>query len=334
MAQQDAAEGSKRPRGRSPSYPGIDLEEAIERARQLYAREGKHAAPVETINEHWGYKGNSGYGFIALAALKKFGLLIDEGTGPSRRARLSDDALAIILDDRPDSAERLQRIRIAALFPPIHSEIWGKYEGSLPSDSNLRFMLLRERNFTERGVEEFIPELRATLTFAKLLGSDKVSSKETNKHPAPPVMESEFLVPPTELQPSPAQTDTKVESRVIQLPIAPTEWAALQAPFPLTPEKWNQMLAVLNAMKPALVQNAAKESVLAPEASPSANVREASASLTDEALELVRKVDNGGVPAYTTANLERIAAENGIEVKSGMTPNEIVEALLQRSLDE
>ena len=39
----------------------------------------------------------------------------------------------------------------------------------------------------------------------------------------------------------------------MQLPIAPSEFAALQAPFPLTEAKWDQMLAVLNAMKPALV---------------------------------------------------------------------------------
>lgn len=49
-------------------------------------------------------------------------------------------------------------------------------------------------------------------------------------------------------------TDTKNRAtRVVQLPISATEWAALQAPFPLTEERWAQMLAVLNAMKPALV---------------------------------------------------------------------------------
>ena len=49
-------------------------------------------------------------------------------------------------------------------------------------------------------------------------------------------------------------TDTKKHaSRVIQLPISQTEWAALQAPFPLTADQWRQMLAVLEAMKPALV---------------------------------------------------------------------------------
>ena len=55
----------------------------------------------------------------------------------------------------------------------------------------------------------------------------------------------------------------KPQTKVIQLPIAPEEWAALQAPFPLTEEKWTQMLAVLEAMKPALVTEEQKPIVLA-----------------------------------------------------------------------
>lgn len=39
----------------------------------------------------------------------------------------------------------------------------------------------------------------------------------------------------------------------IQLPVATGEWVILQAAFPLTERKWSQMLAVLNAMKPAIV---------------------------------------------------------------------------------
>lgn len=40
---------------------------------------------------------------------------------------------------------------------------------------------------------------------------------------------------------------------VIKLPIAQGEWALLQAAFPMTQAKWEQMLKVLEAMKPALI---------------------------------------------------------------------------------
>lgn len=39
----------------------------------------------------------------------------------------------------------------------------------------------------------------------------------------------------------------------IPIPFSPTEWASLQARFPLTEEKWQQMLDVLTAMKRGLV---------------------------------------------------------------------------------
>ncbi len=41
--------------------------------------------------------------------------------------------------------------------------------------------------------------------------------------------------------------------RTLQLPYSATEWATLQAAFPLSEAEWDRMLAILNAMKPALV---------------------------------------------------------------------------------
>jgi hypothetical protein len=39
----------------------------------------------------------------------------------------------------------------------------------------------------------------------------------------------------------------------VQLPLSADLWATLSAPFPLSESAWNQMVAILNAMKPALV---------------------------------------------------------------------------------
>ncbi len=41
--------------------------------------------------------------------------------------------------------------------------------------------------------------------------------------------------------------------REIPIPLTVDEWALLKAPFPMIEAQWNQMLAVLTAMKPALV---------------------------------------------------------------------------------
>jgi len=45
----------------------------------------------------------------------------------------------------------------------------------------------------------------------------------------------------------------------IQLPLTSKSWAFLNAPFPLNETMWNQMINILNAMKPALVSNQTEE---------------------------------------------------------------------------
>ena len=54
---------------------------------------------------------------------------------------------------------------------------------------------------------------------------------------------------PAEWMPPPS--DPRQKS--VQLPLSVSEWATLQAAFPLSEAAWKQMMAVLTAMKPALV---------------------------------------------------------------------------------
>jgi hypothetical protein len=54
------------------------------------------------------------------------------------------------------------------------------------------------------------------------------------------------------------------------------------------------------------------------------------APLTAEALQVIAAADQGGTPMFTSANLARIANENGIDVSSDMTPNDIIAELRRR----
>jgi hypothetical protein len=244
---EQATEARRRKRSRSPSYPGIDLGEAIERVTALHEKEGKHAAPINAILAHWGYKAGSGPGLVAFAALKKFGLLVEEGSGANRKGRLSDEAVAMVLDRRPDSPDRPRRIREAALRPLIHQELWQKYGGDLPSEDTLRYELQVEKGFTDRAVREFIPEYKRTIEFARLAGHDKLSAEagDSRKEREPPTA----AVTSRTIEMGPIGGET----RAVQIPVSTTKWAILQAPFPLTEAEWKQMKAVLDAMKPALV---------------------------------------------------------------------------------
>jgi hypothetical protein len=52
--------------------------------------------------------------------------------------------------------------------------------------------------------------------------------------------------------------------------------------------------------------------------------------LTAEALQVIAAADQGGTPMFTSANLTRIAKENGVDVSSDMTPNDIIAELRRR----
>jgi len=43
------------------------------------------------------------------------------------------------------------------------------------------------------------------------------------------------------------------DKRIVSIPCSPTEWVDLDAPWPLTPAEWNQLLVLLKAMRPGLV---------------------------------------------------------------------------------
>ena len=240
----------KSKRARSPNYPSTPLKEAIERARTLHKKETHHPAPVEAILGHWKYSPKSGPGWSVLASLKKFGLIIYGGKGPTRTARLSDNALAIIIDKREVSEEREAAIRKAALTPPLHTKLLEAYGGTLPSDDTLMYELQRNYSFTESGAKEFIRQFRSTLAFAGLANGGMIPSEEEDSD-TPGV--NDPMAPLETLETPPATPPGKQATKVVQIPIAANEWAALQAPFPLTKEKWQQMFDVLKAMKPALV---------------------------------------------------------------------------------
>lgn len=255
----------KRKRERSPSYPDIDLEEALDKAQKIWVVEKRNWAPITAIQQHWGYGPNTGPGLRALAALKKFGLLGEQGRGEHRQVQLSELALKILLDQRSDSEEKQLAIKEAALTPPIHRQLWGEYKETLPSDVTLKFKLLTDPDlpFSERGATALIDEYKATMAFAKLRDCVNIASGEADKsNDGEESGDSEderlfgkLFKPFAEQDKKMEESQTKArQQRVIQVPISGNEWVALQLPSIMSETEWQQMQDVLLAMKPALVE--------------------------------------------------------------------------------
>jgi hypothetical protein len=246
---------ARRPSGRSPSFPAISLETAIRRARELYERERQHPTPIEKIVQHWGYKGMTGPANLSIAALKKFGLLTDEGKGAERRGRLTHLAVDIIAN--PDHLARVESIKQAALMPSAHRELWDRYGNDLPSDVNLRWELVRQRGFTEGGAEDFVRGYKQTVAFAQLEASDR-SPRITDDSP---VTDDSHTILPDLHEPAsplvssePADVRSPSHASRFPIPIFNGGTVVVEGDFPLSEEDWNQFMAVLSAMKPALVK--------------------------------------------------------------------------------
>lgn len=163
---------------RSPAYPAIGLQTAIDRARDVWNQEKREPAPVDVIVDHWGYKPNSANGQRCLAALRQYGLLDEIGDRGERQVKLSELALSILLDEVEDSPERATAIKRAALNPKIHGEIWIKKRDA--STANLRTYLVRDREFNPSTVDAFISKFRETISFANVTESDILSDDEND----------------------------------------------------------------------------------------------------------------------------------------------------------
>jgi hypothetical protein len=252
------AADQKKSRTRSPAYPAIGLEKAIQRAEALYKKEGQHLVSVDVACEHWGYKSGSSSGLQTVAALKQFQLVIEHGSKDSRQIRLSDRALEL-LNSEVGSPRWLLLVRLLALNPRIYEELWDKYGRRPPSDAILRRYLVVERKpfpFNKNYVDDFIDQYRATIAFARLDREDQIEPRiET-------LPNGEWIVRPG------GQVDEAIapegkfslmgtppkSMRDLPITLPSLQVAVIRVPFPMDPTDYDAMLASLAAFKPALIK--------------------------------------------------------------------------------
>lgn len=173
---------------RSPNFPFVSLETAIRRAQEFYAVEKRGIAPVKVAAKHWNYSPNSSGALQTMAALKSYGLMNDEGSGDQRKVRLTDLALRILLDARPNSTERLEYMRRAALAPQVAGDIYAQWPHDLPSEANLRHYLVFDRKFNEEAARKVVKIIFEneilTSSSASVLQSSESETEEDMEAPS------------------------------------------------------------------------------------------------------------------------------------------------------
>ncbi len=141
----------------------MSLPEAIAKVRAIHDREQHLAAPREVMAKHLGYNGMNGSSLKAMSALLKYGLI--EKTKDDKR-KVTDLAVSILHPRAPE--HRRAAITDAASRPALFQEIAKEWDGSVPSDENLRAFLIH-RNFSQDAIPEVIKAYRET---AELVASE------------------------------------------------------------------------------------------------------------------------------------------------------------------
>jgi hypothetical protein len=251
----------RRQKGRSPGYPAINLETAVERVRVLWQAEQHHPTPVAAVVNDWGYKSLNGPAGLSLAALKKFGLTDGEGSGDARRIRVSDLALRILEHPEPDV--RHAALQEAALNPNIHQAMWEKFGPVPPSDSTVRWWLTQDRGFTQTGADGFMPEYRATIAFAQLTSDVNVGAQGNQVQSEDGLNENtrdaRGHADHAKVYKDPAHSSKDPSVTTIPVLLPSGEKVTIEGRFPITEADWNQMMAVLNVTKLGMVKEDAPE---------------------------------------------------------------------------
>jgi hypothetical protein len=161
--------------GRGPSYPYVDLEQAIGLAKKLYDYARRAPAPVASvITEAWKYKPTSSSGIKVLAALKAFGLVEEVSSNNGKALKLTPRAVRILLDD-PGSPERDLALQAAALSPRWYDYCWKTWGKEMPP--SMRSNLLIDHHFVQTTVEAFLRDYKKSIAFAGLLSEDEAKSE-------------------------------------------------------------------------------------------------------------------------------------------------------------
>jgi len=144
-------------KSRSPNYPTLDLNAALEAIRPVFKAENRNKFSRLVLAEHLGYSSLNGRALSKIGAVRAYGLI--EGSGDD--LRLSDDAITALMAPE-QSQERIAALERSALKPTLFQELRQEFQG-LPSENNLRFWLIK-RHFTpeaaSKATETFLTTFR------------------------------------------------------------------------------------------------------------------------------------------------------------------------------
>jgi hypothetical protein len=172
---------------RSPNYPSMTLEEAVEKTRAVYQQEHKNAAARQVVAAALGYNGLNGASLSRIAALSSYGLLEKAGSGS---LKVSPDAVSILVLDEghPTRTAALQKL---AFTPKLFAELKQKFGNELPSNINLKHFLIQEKDFLPKAADEVIRIYRENLELVTEAGEPYDGGENADTGERPPMQQQQ-----------------------------------------------------------------------------------------------------------------------------------------------
>jgi len=152
---------------RSPNFPGLSLEEAVESAREIFDKSRHAEIPREVVAKDLGYSGLTGRSVVILGALNQYGLVENTSKGQMKVSQLAAD----ILHGYPESV-RLEALYKAGREPSLFKAIFDKFDNHIPSDNAVRSFLIQS-GFTNDGAEKALKTFLETNRFLEIKGANE-----------------------------------------------------------------------------------------------------------------------------------------------------------------
>lgn len=161
-------------RKRSPRAPSIALGDAIEKISKIYDMDRCHAAPLDGVARHIGYKdAGNGRALSALASLGYYGLLERPKEG---MAAVSKDVEVFRFAPNETIKRTLKTKWLKT--PLIFAELLEKYPEGLPSDATLKFELI-QRGFAPNAADQCLQVFLRSVEYAQYFEQSQGAEAES-----------------------------------------------------------------------------------------------------------------------------------------------------------
>lgn len=203
-------------RVRSPGYPSISIDKAIEVTGKIYGANRTNGIDREAAVKDMGYSGMTGASGKMLANLLHYGLVEKAGKGGVKVSALAVDIL------HPENeATRKTALYRSAFEPSLFSELQSKFPDGTASENAIKSYLMRE-GFSDVAVEPAISSFLETCRYLEKEGaSESKDAVRPSDVESPPIVTHHEGEQPMSSNPKPSDVE-RASSRPAPINSAPS----------------------------------------------------------------------------------------------------------------